>query len=383
MFENSNHCHLMKEMQFSAIVMMVLMSSALATLLPKRIAANRVINRSRWLMVAGLFLLAIQFLIQYVGNFRATGVVQAVSINVMFFIPCAALFTLSILNMQRRGQVKRHEWLVWIPVWIIAMGVICMASWANRQSLFCDSKCLLRAEIIAGIIYGLMQIYYSQLNMRELARMEKVLDNYYDRERRSFVRWIRITIISLTTLALFVPVLMFNNGWPLIAYCLFFFIAIFFMWCFFARYIITNALTTMEEAEESEDAEEREQQEIAKNQSNTLSNEAIQHIGKIIQRWIDEGKHLQSGITKPMVAAELQIPIYQLSSWVKASGYDRYTQWITALRIKEAKRLLIEYKDWSNEAIADHCGISRTHFQRLFKQETGFSPAEFVEQVKK
>ena len=383
MFENSNHCHLMKEMQFSAIVMMVLMSSALATLLPKRIAANRVINRSRWLMVAGLFLLAIQFLIQYVGNFRATGVVQAVSINVMFFIPCAALFTLSILNMQRRGQVKRHEWLVWIPVWIIAMGVICMASWANRQSLFCDSKCLLRAEIIAGIIYGLMQIYYSQLNMRELARMEKVLDNYYDRERRSFVRWIRITIISLTTLALFVPVLMFNNGWPLIAYCLFFFIAIFFMWCFFARYIITNALTTMEEAEESEDAEEREQQEIAKNQSNTLSNEAIQHIGKIIQRWIDEGKHLQSGITKPMVAAELQIPIYQLSSWVKASGYDRYTQWITALRIKEAKRLLIENKDWSNEAIADHCGISRTHFQRLFKQETGFSPAEFVEQVKK
>lgn len=383
MFENSNHCHLMKEMQFSAIVMMVLMSSALATLLPKRIAANRVINRSRWLMVAGLFLLAIQFLIQYVGNFRAKGVVQAVSINVMFFIPCAALFTLSILNMQRRGQVKRHEWLVWIPVWIIAMGVICMASWANRQSLFCDSKCLLRAEIIAGIIYGLMQIYYSQLNMRELARMEKVLDNYYDRERRSFVRWIRITIISLTTLALFVPVLMFNNGWPLIAYCLFFFIAIFFMWCFFARYIITNALTTMEEAEESEDAEEREQQEIAKNQSNTLSNEAIQHIGKIIQRWIDEGKHLQSGITKPMVAAELQIPIYQLSSWVKASGYDRYTQWITALRIKEAKRLLIENKDWSNEAIADHCGISRTHFQRLFKQETGFSPAEFVEQVKK
>lgn len=383
MFENSNHCHLMKEMQFSAIVMMVLMSSALATLLPKRIAANRVINRSRWLMVAGLFLLAIQFLIQYVGNFRATGVVQAVSINVMFFIPCAALFTLSILNMQRRGQVKRHEWLVWIPVWIIAMGVICMASWANRQPLFCDSKCLLRAEIIAGIIYGLMQIYYSQLNMRELARMEKVLDNYYDRERRSFVRWIRITIISLTTLALFVPVLMFNNGWPLIAYCMFFFIAIFFMWCFFARYIITNALTTMEEAEESEDAEEREQQEIAKNQSNTLSNEAIQHIGIIIQRWIDEGKHLQSGITKPMVAAELQIPIYQLSSWVKASGYDRYTQWITALRIKEAKRLLIENKDWSNEAIADHCGISRTHFQRLFKQETGFSPAEFVEQTKK
>ena len=31
-----------------------------------------------------------------------------------------------------------------------------MASWANRQPLFCDSKCLLRAEIIAGIIYGLI-----------------------------------------------------------------------------------------------------------------------------------------------------------------------------------------------------------------------------------
>lgn len=383
MFENSNHCHLMKEMQFSAIVMMVLMSSALAILLPKRIAANRVINRSRWLMVAGLFLLAIQFLIQYVGNFRATGVVQAVSINVMFFIPCAALFTLSILNMQRRGQVKRHEWLVWIPVWLIAVGVMCFASFVNHKPLFCDSDCLLRAEIIASIIYGLTQIYYSLLNMREITRMEKVLDNYYDRERRGLLRWIRISILSLTVMALFVPVLIFSNGWPLIAYSLFFFTAIFYMWCCFVRHVITKDSSRVLEAEESTEAEEREKKEIEKSQQTSLSDEAVEHIGKIIQRWIDEGKHLQSGITKPMVAAELQIPIYQLSSWVKASGYDRYTQWITALRIKEAKRLLVENRDWSNEAIADHCGISRTHFQRLFKQETGFSPAEFVEQAKK
>ena len=33
------------------------------------------------------------------------------------------------------------------------------------------------------------------------------------------------------------------------------------------------------------------------------------------------------------------------------------------------------------EAIADHCGFSRTHFQKIFKQETGMVPSVFIKKT--
>ncbi len=40
---------------------------------------------------------------------------------------------------------------------------------------------------------------------------------------------------------------------------------------------------------------------------------------------------------------------------------------------------LLAHRDWSNETVADHCGFSRSHFQKTFKKETGLSPSEFLE----
>ena len=47
---------------------------------------------------------------------------------------------------------------------------------------------------------------------------------------------------------------------------------------------------------------------------------------------------------------------------------------------EEAKRMLQEHADWTNEAVVDHCGFSRAYFQRIFKQETGMAPSEYDEQ---
>ena len=86
----------------------------------------------------------------------------------------------------------------------------------------------------------------------------------------------------------------------------------------------------------------------------------------------------KAGTTSPMAAEAMKIPRYQLTAWVKASGHQSFTKWIIAQRIEEAKRVLTEHSDWTNEAVADHCGFNRTHFQKIFKQATGMAPSEFV-----
>ena len=52
---------------------------------------------------------------------------------------------------------------------------------------------------------------------------------------------------------------------------------------------------------------------------------------------------------------------------------------MTNLRIEEAKRVIREHPEWSNETVAQHCGFAdRSYFQKKFKEKTGITPAEFI-----
>lgn len=58
-----------------------------------------------------------------------------------------------------------------------------------------------------------------------------------------------------------------------------------------------------------------------------------------------------------------------------------FNPWLTSLRIDEAKRLLREHPDWSNDTIAQLCGFSsRSYFQNVFRKQTGITPAQFAHQ---
>ena len=198
--------------------------------------------------------------------------------------------------------------------------------------------------------------------------MELVLADYYDEERGELLWWMKLTIVLLAIITLLVPLLIFDNGWSLAAFALSLFLAMYYMWFCFVRYVLTGASRHVEEAEQSARQEEHE---------SPASDDALRRADEAVARWIAAGGHLHSGTTKPIAAQEMQLPLYLLSAWIKNSGYSSYTRWMTTLRVEEAKRTLKAHPDWSVEAIADHCGISRSHFQRVFKQEVGCSPADY------
>ena len=80
------------------------------------------------------------------------------------------------------------------------------------------------------------------------------------------------------------------------------------------------------------------------------------------------------------VVADMHIPRYQLAAWLKTTEWELFNPWLTHLRIEEAKRVMKEHPDWSNDAIANQCGFSsRTYFQNVFHKQTGMTPSEFVE----
>ena len=106
-----------------------------------------------------------------------------------------------------------------------------------------------------------------------------------------------------------------------------------------------------------------------------------QRIEAAVNRWLDKGGHLRSGITIQAAADEMHVPRYQLSAWLKTTDQELFNPWLTHVRIENAKRLITEHPDWSNDIIAEQCGFgSRSYFQTVFHKQTGMTPARFLEE---
>ena len=367
----------MKEMQFAAIVMMVMMCSALILLMPGRVKRDKVINRSRWLMVGALGLIGVQFVVQYMMELRAMGITQAVLANLAFFIPASSLMNLTILNLQRQGRLSHLEWWVWTAVTLVVIAALAIAVATDGNPLEQLSHRVLWTEIAMSFAYAIMQTYYCFLQFRELERMKANFEDYFDRERQELTRWMKHSIGINGLLAIFVPLLIFGPNIVIVIFSLTFFWGIFMMWFCFVRYFTSNDLKRVREAEENA-REEMSESRYQMSEGEGLSADTMQHISHAVERWLATGAHLKAGITSPIAADAMNIPRYQLRAWVKASGHSSFTRWITTLRIEEAKRVLQEHRDWTNEAVADHCGFSRAYFQKVFKQETGIVPSDYL-----
>ena len=373
----------MKEMQFSIVVMTILMCSALVLLMPGRVKRDVVINHSRWLMVGALMLIGAQFLIQYITQLRTIGVTQAVLVNLTVLLPASALMDLSVLNLQRQGQLSKFEKWCGAGAWLIVVTVLAVTVLTDGNPLRKLSERVHLVEIGLSLVYAAMQLYYSILQFRELERTKEAIANYYDSEHKGLTQWMKYAIAVNGLLAVLVPLLIFGSNTLLSIFSLSFFWGIFMMWFSFVRYFTSNAINRMREAEENAEEcahEEKDQKTEEKNQmteDGKLSDYAMKHINHALERWIATGNYLNAGITSSMAAEAMGIPRYQLTAWVKASGHNSFSQWITSMRVEEAKRVLQEHPDWTNEAVADHCGFSRAYFQKIFKKETGISPTEF------
>ncbi len=368
----------METLQFCAVVMLALLTFELVLLLPRRVVANKILNRSRWFFATGVGLLAIQFLIQYIFGFRAMGVTQAVLINILFFVPCSIVFSMGMLNLQQQGRIERRQRAVatgaTVSVWTL-LGLGTMLDGTPLQ----EGSSLLRAmEYVSGLVYCAMQIYFSYSILRNDRRLHRTMNNYYDHFTGGMLRWMRRVVFMITLLAIGVPFLIFSSGILLLIYSVTIFLTIYYMVTCFTFYCVSNDAREVMEAEEAADETAADEAEKAP----SLSKAEKEDIARCVEQWVAKGGYLQPGLTIPKVAEEMGLPRYQLVIWLKGTEWELFTPWLTSLRIEEAKRLLRNHQDWTNDAIARQCGFSsRNYFQNVFKKTTGITPAQFIETI--
>lgn len=350
----------MKFMQFSAVLLFLVLTLKLMFLPPRLFTDSRV-NRSRWMMAGGSALLAIQFLLQFILGLREKNVDAALTMNLAFFIPCSALFSLSIINLQRQGILSQLDKYIGILAWILAMG---LSYWS----------------VVAGsTLYAAMQIYYSVRQVRLMRKIRLALADYYESDIDELLRWLRWAVFIMAMMAILVPLMIFVQGPMLAVFAILCLIGLFYLVDCFTLYTVCNTPAKVVEAQQSEvDVRHEEAAQLLQKSEERVSDSAVNRVEKAVNVWMEHSGHLQTGLNLPNAAEAIGVPRYLLSAWLKQGGL-RYNDWLTGLRIDEAMRVMRDHPDWSNEAVAQHCGFSdRTYFQRKFKQITGLTPNDFL-----
>jgi len=370
-------------MQFTAVVLMTLLTQKLLRQRGKH-RESRTATVARRLMMAATATLTVHFLLQLVFGLRLMGVTQSVMLNLTMLIPASYLFSRSVLLLQRRGQLSRADQWVGPMVWAVVMAMLAVAIFNDGQSLLNDTPERRLAEKMGAVLYMLMLGYYTWRHMHSLMAMRRALHNYYDSDTDGMLRWMQTSIAGLMLLALMVPLAIFGTGgWLLvIAFAIYYFI--FDLVDSFCYYLNSPAPAQLQEAEQNADEIEKEAPVSSPIERMTpsgelLSPEIATEVEQAVEAWKARGGYRQAGLLQPMAAQDIGVSRYRLTCWLHQQDL-KYTEWIAQLRVEEAKRMMAVHPDWSNDAIAQHCGFSdRTAFQRTFKRITDITPTQYSE----
>jgi len=113
-----------------------------------------------------------------------------------------------------------------------------------------------------------------------------------------------------------------------------------------------------------------------------LREDDFDKMAKRISSYMEEEKpYLNPDLTIYDLAAELEMPPYQLSQMLNEYFRINFYYFINRYRIDEFKRvsLLDENKKYSIQSVAFDCGFnSKATFYRIFKETTGQTPSQFM-----
>ena len=375
-------------MQFTAVVLMLLLTIKLLFLRERRIKSRQA-RQARWLMTTATALLALHFAIQLNTGLRLMGITQSVMLNLAMLIPASHLFARAILLLQRRGQLSLADRWTGPAVWTVTMAMLAVAALTDGQPLLSDTLQMRLAERAGAVLYMLMQGYYTWRHSVSLMAMHHALHDYYDRDTDGMLRWMQYSIVGLMLLALMVPVAIFSSGPGMLAVAFAVYFLMFYLVDSFCFYLTSPAPERIQAAEQNA-AEVEEELKSLNNGKQTdagtadaavLSPEVMSEVEQAVEAWKARRGYCQTGLLQPLAAQAIGISRYRLTTWLHQQGL-KYTEWIAQLRVEEAKRIIAAHPDWSNDAVAQHCGFTdRTVLQRTFKRIEGITPQKYLEDL--
>lgn len=329
---------------------------------------NRQFEQSRWMIVVALLLFVVHYMCQMRLGWRQQGNDVGVLFNLLFYSPSAILLSWSQLNILRAGH-RRWSFMRYGVVGYALMVLCIVAGVISNGSLHIGPMLY-----VADAIHFFTLLYYTWAPLRELGNVQRRLDSEHGNPADAYLRTMRFGFFVVCAFAVISPLyilsrpLLFVFG-PLGLISLSLFIVSFTALGFSMSEGVTEIVT------------ETNDEIAAAKVFREIGPERIAEIDMAVSKWRSEGGFRDSNLTLSSFARRIMVNRTDVASYLTSIYGKNFRTWLSGIRVEEAKALMAAHPEYSNEVVSMECDFSsRVYFQRLFKERTGLTPAEWRRQ---
>ena len=107
----------------------------------------------------------------------------------------------------------------------------------------------------------------------------------------------------------------------------------------------------------------------------------IDFIRQRLDEWCADLRYKDCAVNMLTLSRTLSISKEELSIFFDQCMQSTFRIWLSEIRFNAAKKMMLDYPDYSNDIISAECGFSaRTYLYRVFKTKEGCTPAEWREE---
>lgn len=348
---------------------------------------NKRYERSRWMIVVAMIGLAIQYAVQMVFGFRAADDSLGAVINILVYTPCFSLVSLGIYNIETTRSNLRKMILMCSGIYAAIIVVFCVGISFHHSLYIREGLYVMLALFCVSVLYCIHMI------IQEMIRRKNMLETMAATDLLPYVRYSRASVIILWLAVLAMPVAIFSTTLLYIVGPAVLLALLFFNLTFIAlgsSYIPTEELLYKEEESIKPNGEsgasgvksasdgQKSPREATQKRMNPISEERRVFVLQMLDEWCANGGYKDSNVNMLTLSRTLCISKNELSLFFDQCLHSNFRIWLSEIRLNAAKKMMLEYPDYSNDIISAECGFScRTHLYRIFKTKEGCSPTEW------
>ena len=329
---------------------------------------NKRYERSRWMIVAALIGLAIQYVLQMTFGFRAMHDNLGAVINILLYTPCFSLISIGIYNIETTRANLRKMILMCSGIYAAIIVVFCVGINLHHSLYIREGLYLMLTLFCVSVFYCIYMI------IQEMIRRKNMLETMAATDLLPYVRYSRASVIILWLAILAMPVAIFSTTLLYIVGPAVLLALLFFNLTFIAlgnSYIPTEELLDKEEKiQRCGGGREKPLQQLSEERRNFIQNS--------LDQWCMDLGYKDCNVNILTLSRTLYISKNELSQFFDQCLHSNFRIWLSEIRLNAAKKMMLEYPDYSNDIISAECGFScRTHLYRIFKTKEGCSPTEW------
>ena len=341
---------------------------------------NRRYEWSRWLILAGMTGLAIQYLLQMLLGFRAKSDDLGAVFNILVYTPCFTTISMGIYNIEATHANRRKMNIVCTCIYAAIIAVFCIG-YSNSGSLNIGNW--LYAMLV---LFGANVAYCIYMIMIEMRKRKKMLELMTGDDMLPYVRYARASVFALFFSTLTMPFAILSTTLLYIIGPLALLSILFFNLSFVAlgyNYVPTEELLDKEEEESAALADEITESSDGQDVESADSKETLQPfsqerqaaIKEKLDKWCEELGYKDTTVNMFTLSRSLNISKNELSRYFTSCLNSTFRIWLAEVRFEAAKKMMLDYPDYNNDIISAECGFSsRSYLYRIFKEKEGCSP---------